>query len=388
MRRTKTFTLKKLLLALAIAGYTMSSAYAVLTAPTGTIQGSAPVLRAPSNSAPQAVDLISSSTAPMTTGDVITLTYDYSDADGDADASTAHVSWYYVNETTETPITTGIVNTPATSGTSGTSAMIIPAAAMEAHRIKVVIQEYSATGDPLSGNVITVEDTSVGGGGTVTPELMVQAKFILAANTHRKPYTFQAGSGFPTMGLTGASFTTTGLPSGSDSSDYTWHVRKSGGGHVSWLSVDQSGVVTFNSKPSATEKNVEVIAIPKAGGQALGYQFTLSKWFITSLIDMNRGDAIRYCQAEGYELPFIQDMVARVELGPVQMERGVIGLLYQEWGSISGYGSVGNNSTYWTAEELTSMGEIANSIYLPQGAVTFKNENETYNVKALCYINL
>ncbi len=120
-------------------------------------------MSAPSNSALQAVDLSSSSTDPLATGDVITLTYNYSDTDGDADVSTAHVSWYYVNGTTETPITTGIVNTPATSGTSGSSAMTIPAAAIGANRIKVVIQEYSATGDPISGNIITVDDISVGG---------------------------------------------------------------------------------------------------------------------------------------------------------------------------------------------------------------------------------
>jgi hypothetical protein len=163
------FTLKKPALALAIAVGSIGQVWAASTPTTASVQGSAPVLSAPSNSALQAVDLSSSSTDPLATGDVITLTYNYSDTDGDADASTAHVSWYYVNGTTETPITTGIVNTPATSGTSGSSAMTIPAAAIGANRIKVVIQEYSATGDPISGNIITVDDISVGGGGTTTP---------------------------------------------------------------------------------------------------------------------------------------------------------------------------------------------------------------------------
>ncbi|NCG51968.1 SinI family autotransporter-associated protein [Serratia fonticola] len=171
MHSKKTFTLKKLVLALAIAGYTMSSAYAVLTAPTGTIQGSAPALSAPSNSAVHAVDLSSNATgATLATGDSITLTYDYADTDGDADNSTAHVSWYYVNGATETPITAGIVNTPSTGGASGTSVMTIPGAAIGADAIKVVIQEYSASGDPIAGQTITVDDTSAGiGGGTTTP---------------------------------------------------------------------------------------------------------------------------------------------------------------------------------------------------------------------------
>lgn len=167
MHSTKTFTLKKLVLALALAGYTMGSAYAALTLPTGTIQGTAPVLSAPSNAQAQAVDLSSSATGAMlTTGDTITLTYDYTDADGDADASTTQVHWYYVNGATETEIGgAGIVNTPATGGASGTSVMTLPGAAIGADRIKVVIQEYSVTGAPRVGQTITINDTSVAGPG-------------------------------------------------------------------------------------------------------------------------------------------------------------------------------------------------------------------------------
>lgn len=171
MHKTKTFTLKKLVLALAIAGYTMGSAYAVLTLPTGTIQGTAPVLSAPSNSALHMVDLSSNATgANLTTGDTITLTYDYADAEGDADDSTAHVSWYYVNGGVDTLITAGnVANTPATAVTAGTSVLTLPGATLGADAIKVVIQEYSATGDPMAGQTIMIDDTSVGGGGTTTP---------------------------------------------------------------------------------------------------------------------------------------------------------------------------------------------------------------------------
>lgn len=171
MHSTKIFTLKKLALALTLVGYTMGSAYAVLTLPTGTIQGQAPALSAPSNSALHAVDLSSNAAgAKLATGDAITLTYNYTDADGDADASTTKVLWYYVSGTTETEITTGIANTPATSGAPGSSVMIIPGAALGADAIKVVIQEYSASGDPIAGQTLTVADTKDGiGGGTTTP---------------------------------------------------------------------------------------------------------------------------------------------------------------------------------------------------------------------------
>ncbi|WET16067.1 SinI family autotransporter-associated protein [Yersinia intermedia] len=175
MKMQKTFTLKKIVLALAIAGYTMSSAYAVLTLPTGTIQGAAPVLSAPSNSAANAVDFAhttAQTAGTLTSGDVITMTYQYDDTDGDLDNSTTYVKWYFTKGGSDTQITVGIANTPATltvAGT-GTSMLTIPAAAIGATAIRAEIIEYSASGDPISGTTINVADTSVGvGGGTTTP---------------------------------------------------------------------------------------------------------------------------------------------------------------------------------------------------------------------------
>ncbi|PHI28993.1 SinI family autotransporter-associated protein [Budvicia aquatica] len=172
MKKSNTFTLKKLVLALALAGYTMSSAYAVMTAPTGTIQGTAPVLSAPLNSAQHAVDLSSNAVgATLATGDTVTVTYKYSDAEGDEDDSTTYVTWYEVRGGVDTQISTGVVNTAAAIGGNGTSVLTIPASAAYASAIKVVIQEYSASGDPIFGQILTVGDTGVTGPNnpTVTP---------------------------------------------------------------------------------------------------------------------------------------------------------------------------------------------------------------------------
>lgn len=165
MKMQKNFTLKKIVLALAIAGYTMSSAYAVMTSPTGTIQGTAPELSAPSNSQVQAVDLSSSAAgATLATGDTVTLTYKYDDADGDADASTTQVLWYEVRGGTDTLIAaTNVVNAAAALAGTGTSTLTIPGTAAYADAIKVVIQEYSASGDPISGQTLTVSDTGATG---------------------------------------------------------------------------------------------------------------------------------------------------------------------------------------------------------------------------------
>lgn len=189
MHSKKTFTLKKLVLALAIAGYTMSSAYAVLTGSTGSIQGRVPVLNAPSTpNIEHSVDLSSNlAGTTLATGDTITLTYDYTDLDGDADNSTAHVQWYYVNGGVDTAIAaTNVLNTSATSQASGTSVLTIPGVAIGAEAIKVVIQEYSLTGDPIAGQTITVDDASPSGpivpGGGVTPGIYLSTDLAFANN--------------------------------------------------------------------------------------------------------------------------------------------------------------------------------------------------------------
>ncbi len=175
MQKKSVFRLKRLALALALTGYTMSSAYAVLTSPTGSIQGNAPVLSAPSNpTTPQSLDFTSNAAgSALATGDTITLTYLYNDADGDLDdsASRTHALWYYVTTGGDVAIpAANIVNTPASSaGGTGTSVLTIPAVAIGASAIKVVMQEFSASGDPIQGQTITVADTSIGGGGTTTP---------------------------------------------------------------------------------------------------------------------------------------------------------------------------------------------------------------------------
>ncbi|PHI30076.1 SinI family autotransporter-associated protein [Budvicia aquatica] len=179
MKKSNTFTLKKLVLALALAGYTMSSAYAVMTSPTGTIQGTAPVLSAASNSAQHAVDFSGTYAVAnkLSSGDTIVMTYDYTDADGDDDDSSLNtrVTWHYTPAGGGADVLIASVGVNATSATPGTSTIILPAVAIGATVIKATIQEYSASGDPIAGQTITIADTSLstapgggGGGGTTT----------------------------------------------------------------------------------------------------------------------------------------------------------------------------------------------------------------------------
>ncbi|WP_145544316.1 SinI family autotransporter-associated protein [Yersinia frederiksenii] len=165
------FTLKKLALALAITGTSFSAAQAASTAATASVQGSAPVLSAPSNNAVAAVDFSGTYANPdrLTTGDTLVMTYKYNDSDGDLDNSLTTVVWLYIDAGSGLPVTITPVNAPAaTSGGTGTSTITLPAGAIGASAISVTLQEYSATGDPVSGSTISVADTSLGGGGTPT----------------------------------------------------------------------------------------------------------------------------------------------------------------------------------------------------------------------------
>ncbi|GKX52786.1 SinI family autotransporter-associated protein [Budvicia aquatica] len=178
MKKNNTFTLKKLVLALALAGYTMSSAYAVLTQPTGTIQGTAPVLSAASNSAQHAVDFSGTYAVAgaLSSGDTIVMTYGYTDADGDGDDSSANtrVTWAYTPAGGGADVAIVSTGVNATGGSPGTSTITLPSGAIGATVIKATIQEYSASGDPIFGQTITIADTSLttlpgGGGGGGTP---------------------------------------------------------------------------------------------------------------------------------------------------------------------------------------------------------------------------
>lgn len=175
--KTRTFTLKKVALALMIAAGTITSAYAVVTGSTGTIRGVIPVLKSASGADIHAVDFATNGTNPLmpVTGDTITMTYKYTDTDGDADNSTTTVHWYYVPANGTAPqveITTGITNALAgdtTDSAGGSSAVVIPDEALGAI-IKAVITEKSVTGDLNTGYTLTYDNVSKPGAITPGPD--------------------------------------------------------------------------------------------------------------------------------------------------------------------------------------------------------------------------
>lgn len=198
------FALKRIALALLIAGATSGTALAGSTPTTMPIQGVAPVVVAPSNQAKSAVDFdwVGSNPRQLSVGDQITMTWVFTDADGDLGNSWSTVVWSYVKAD---GALVGIPSqsTPSRDGESGTSVITIPASAAGATAIHVELKEESLTGNPRTNNVIIVNDTSLttdptgpgGGGDLVTPPGPILAGNSIAGGIFLASANPQAGSG-------------------------------------------------------------------------------------------------------------------------------------------------------------------------------------------------
>lgn len=164
--QTRTFTLKKVVLAMMIAAGTISSAYAVMTGNTGPIAGFAPVLSSQATGSSHAVDFSTNTPDGLTTGSQVTMTYKYTDSDGDLDDSIRTITWYYVPAYgTGLPVaiaSSGSKATTADGTTMGTDTITIPDQALGGV-IKVVVTEMSISGDPIEGRTLTYDNIALPG---------------------------------------------------------------------------------------------------------------------------------------------------------------------------------------------------------------------------------
>ncbi|MDA5483425.1 SinI family autotransporter-associated protein [Yersinia intermedia] len=197
------FAVKKIALALALAGCSISPSWAASTGATTSVKGTPPVLSAPSSGVSGTIDFsgVYANAGQLTTGDQLVMSYNHVDTDGDADDSLTTVIWSYApaGGGADIPIL-GAVNVPAGAGTPGTSTITLPGGAMSATAIKMTLQERSATGDPLTSRTFTVTDTSAaggagGGGGIVTPPGPVLPGIGIAGGIFLASASPTAGSG-------------------------------------------------------------------------------------------------------------------------------------------------------------------------------------------------
>lgn len=156
-------------------------------------------------------------------------------------------------------------------------------------------------------------------------------------------YTFAKDAGFPTTGFRGATFTLE--LSGGSASDFDWTSDA-----PSWVSVS-AGVVSFTG--DGTKDKVTITGVPKSGGTAITYSFTLGSWFINNgSTKLNWSDAAAYCTAQsGYSLATVQQLNGS---GGDDSDLGTLGGLWSEWGNILQYNGAGFSDYYWSSEQQFS----------------------------------
>ncbi|SCC69754.1 Ig-like domain-containing protein, partial [Kosakonia oryziphila] len=204
---------------------------------------------------------------------------------------------------------------------------------------------YNATLTGTTAQTVTLSPTI---GGIVTGSLT--ATIILTEPPQTMPgsvsvngATFNLSGGFPTTGFTGATFQVLLNGSATNNSSYTWSSNQT------WVSVDNSGHVSFIGTPTSATKTVTITATPTASGTPYTYTFTVSKWFVNNGgIALNWNDANTYCSSRG-GLGTALDLT-NVTSG-TGSRAGNSGALWSEWGALSSYSGSGFISDYnWTSE--------------------------------------
>ncbi|NBD00553.1 hypothetical protein GV764_16215 [Atlantibacter hermannii] len=157
-------------------------------------------------------------------------------------------------------------------------------------------------------------------------------------------YTFATNSGFPSTGFKNAIFTLN-VPAGKTAADYTWTSSQPG-----WVSVDNTGKVTFNNDASSSTKTVKVVATPSTG-QPLEFNFTINEWYESSgTTTVNWANAASTCTAKNMLMPSDAKMTNAVTHQAFGT-RGTIGSLWPEWGNMGVFGWVVNAKYTWSSSK-------------------------------------
>ncbi|QIQ20642.1 hypothetical protein [Zophobihabitans entericus] len=160
----KKLTIKNVALAMALAGYAASSAFALDATTNQTIVGNAPILKGSAGTDHTVNIALTRSGAAVTdqvkVGDVITVSYTVADADGDTESTAGEsgktLVMYY--KLASAPTVWVAAPTTTTVSASGKADFTIPAAMIGATDIGFKIQENTQYGAPATGLWIYVAD--------------------------------------------------------------------------------------------------------------------------------------------------------------------------------------------------------------------------------------
>ncbi|UNK24180.1 hypothetical protein [Yersinia intermedia] len=286
--------------------------------------------------------------APLTSG----LTY--TDEDGDLPSGTAitlanppGVTWTWKNGATA--LTDDQLSQPLQSNFAGGTVLTVS--------VSTPVNVTAVSGLPNSGSQTFV-----------TPTFNVVVKAPPTIYVNGTPFAIDAG--FPKTGFVGANFQFyMNGTNAVDNGTYTYTTNQPG-----WTTVSSTGVVTFTRMPTAAEKAVTITITDTTGVDApRDYAFTPDLWFV------NRGNTKNTpAQADTY----------CVGLGATPSHtvmssgsRAADGRLWDEWGSMSAYGTDAgwNSSGYW-AKEKELGGSYRYYVLLSSGVVGNARSDGTYYV--------
>ncbi|KAL1506423.1 hypothetical protein ABEB36_005793 [Hypothenemus hampei] len=150
--------------------------------------------------------------------------------------------------------------------------------------------------------------------------------------------TFFVDGGFPETAFKNATFTIHFSGGFESALGYTWS------SNVDWVSVNQSGVVTFGDIPSEDIKPIIITATPEPEERPILYEFRLKHWFVYTGKKYSISDAESYCDSIGLSLPPYKT-ITNAELDkPGHRD---IGTLWSEWGYMKFFGW-NIDDMYWT----------------------------------------
>ncbi|PHI28249.1 hypothetical protein [Budvicia aquatica] len=320
-----------------------STAYAVLSGPTGLITGSAPTATGTvSILMPDATTPLTSTLptvlgrtttpdqftlAPLTTGLV------FADADGDTPANpsltlASPVTWVWTTPN-GTPLTPAQRAQPfSTYLADGDIAKV---SAM------VPVDITSSTGLPMTLGTPTLFNT-----GVFQVKVSIPVLPTLQVNGHQ----FALNSGFPKTGFVGATFQLwmNGIDA-TENGDYTYSSDQS------WVTVDTAGNVAFIGTPTSANKTATITMTDRSGvGVPAQFSFTLARWFVNGGAIMSAPAADAYCSGlgGGYATPGY-GTITNGAYG-VAGTRTSDGKLWPEWGEMGTYGHGWVSSSYWAIE--------------------------------------
>lgn len=170
---------------------------------------------------------------------------------------------------------------------------------------------------------------------TVAPPVDSRTKFLVNAGE------FTVDKGFPTIGFDKAKFRVAMLGDVANNTNYTFNVDRD------WLTVDNDGYVTFNSKPTAYNNKVTLTFTSKLTGETSKYVFTVKLWFKrTGTGTPTDGHAVAKGLGPNWRSPHPFDCTPAREVGVAVNGTREIGNLYGEWGDMQTFGWPATN--YWT----------------------------------------